>query len=176
MAHSMKVLSVGFVVTMIFSMILTAQTTGRGSLEGVWKVAEIVVTGAVASNVSNPQPGQFIFAKTHYSIMYVPGNQPRSLSKAENETDPEKIAAYDSFVANTGTYEVAGTTLTIRPLVSRYPNFMAGGSSKYQLRLEGTNTVYLTQKSTDLNIRIGQRVAPSSGPVSETRIKLVRVE
>jgi hypothetical protein len=86
-----------------------------------------------------------------------------------------KIAAYDSFVANSGTYEVAGATLTLHPMVARSPNFMAGGVSKFQLRIEGT-TLWLTQKNTDLSLLTGDRVAPSSGPASETRLKLSRVE
>jgi hypothetical protein len=107
--------------------------------------------------------------------MRVPGNQPRSLFKGEDPTNEEKIAAYDSFVANSGTYEVTGATLTLHPMVARSPNFMAGGVAKYQLRIEET-TLWLTQKNTDLSLRIGDRVAPSSGPASETRLKLTRVE
>src|SRR5712692_5501730 len=163
-------------ITLIaFSTVLAAQTAPKKPLEGVWKVVESVVTGANASTNANPQPSLFIFAKTHYSMMLVPGNQPRALFKAQEPTNEEKIPAFDSFIANTGTYEVTGSTLTIRPIVARYPNFMAGGFEKYQFRIEG-NTLWLTDKSTDLNSRIGERVVPSSAPVSETRLKLVRVE
>ena len=154
---------------------VSAQSSKKKPIEGVWKVTEIVVTGAGASNVPNPQPGLIIFARKHYSVMWVPGNQPRSLFKGEDPTNEEKIAAYDSFVANSGTYEVEGATLTLHPMVARSPNFMAGGVSKYQLRIEGT-TLWLTQKNTDLSLRTGDRVAPSSGPASETRLKLTRVE
>ncbi len=163
-------------ITLIaFSTVLAAQTAPKKPLEGVWKVVESVVTGANASTNTNPQPSLFIFTKTHYSMMSVSGNQPRALFKAEQPTNQEKVPAFDSFVANTGTYEVMGSTLTIRPIVARYPNFMAGGFDKYQFRIEG-NTLWLTDKSTDLNYRIGERVVPSSAPVSETRLKLVRVE
>ena len=155
--------------------IVSAQSSTKKSIEGVWKVTEIVVTGEDASSVPNPQPGLIIFTQKHYSVMWVPGNQPRSLFKGENPTNEEKIAAYDSFVANSGTYEVAEGTLTLHPMVARSPNFMGGGISKNQLRIEGT-TLWLTQKNTDLSFRIGDRVAPSSGPASETRLKLSRVE
>jgi len=107
--------------------------------------------------------------------MYVPGNKPRALYKAQEPTNEEKISAFDSLIANTGTYEISGSTLTIHPIVARNPNFMAGGSDKYQFRIEGT-TLTLTEKSTDLNVRIGNRVVPASGPASETRLKLVRME
>ena len=100
--------------------------------------------------------------------MWVPGNQPRSLFKGGDPTNEEKVAAYDSFVANSGTYDVAGETLTLHPMVARSPNFMAGGVLKNQFRIEGT-TLWLIQKNTDLSIPIGERVAPSSGPATETR-------
>jgi Lipocalin-like domain len=165
----------GLTLLVLCTTVVSAQSSKKKPIEGAWKVTEIVVTGANASNVPNPQPGLIIFARKHYSVMWVPGNQPRSLFKGENPTDEEKIAAYDSFVANSGTYEVAGATLTFHPMVARSPNFMAGGVSKSQLRIEGT-TLWLTQKNTDLSIRTGNGVAPSSGPASETRLKLTRVE
>jgi hypothetical protein len=160
---------------LVLCTVVSAQSSTKKPIEGVWKVTEIVVTGANASNVANPQPGLFIFAQKHYSVMWVPGNQPRSLFKGESPTDQEKIAAYDSFVANSGTYEVDGATLTLHPVVARSPNFMAGGVSKSQLRIEGT-TLWLTQKNTDVIVRTGDTAAPSSGPASETRLKLSRVE
>lgn len=164
----------GLTLMVIYTTIVSAQSSTKKSIEGVWKVTEIVVTGD-ASNVPNPQPGLIIFTRKHYSVMWVPGNQPRSLFKGENPTNEEKIAAYDSFVANSGTYEVADGTLTLHPMVARSPNFAAGGVSKNQMRIEGT-TLWLTQKNTDLSLRIGDNVVPSSGPASETRLKLSRVE
>src|SRR5712691_4969992 len=165
----------GLTLLVLCTTVVSAQSSTKKPIEGTWKVTEIVVTGADASNVTNPQPGLIIFAQKHYSAMWVSGNQPRSLFKGKDPTDQEKIAAYDSFVANSGTYEVAGATLTLHPMVARSPNFIAGGVSKFQLRIEGT-TLWLTQKYTDVSIRTGNRGAPSSGPDSETRLKLIRVE
>jgi hypothetical protein len=171
MTRTLKVL---LLVTMLATM-LAAQSSSRGPLEGAWKVAEIVVTGADASNTPNPQPGLSIFTRTHYSFLWVPGNQPRTLFRAEDPSNEEKIMAFDSFVGNTGTYEVSGTTLTIRPMVARFPNCMGGAFMRYQFRVDG-NTLSLTQKSADVNCRIDQRAVPSSAPASETRWKLTRVE
>ena len=70
---------------------------------------------------------------------------------------------------------MTGSSLTTRPILARYPNFMAGGFDKYQFRIEG-NTLWLTEKSADLNTRVGQQIVASSAPASETRLKLVRVE
>src|SRR6185503_8332498 len=101
--------------------------------------------------------------------------EPRSPYKAEEPTTEEKVKAFDSFTANTGTYDVSGSTMTIRPMVARSPNFMAGGSSKYEFRVEGSN-LWLTEKSPDMRYRVGQKVVPPSRPASETRLKLVRLE
>ena len=163
------------VIMVLCGAVLSGQGAAKQSIEGVWKVSGIVVTGAGASTISSPQPGLFIFTRGHYSIMYVPGNQPRTLKKAETETTDEKVAAFDSFLANAGAYEVVGSTITIRPMVARDPNYMVGGFNKYQFRIDG-NTLTLTNKSTDLNMRFGDQVVASKAPASETRVKFVRLE
>jgi hypothetical protein len=167
-------------VAVLFGMIalaatIMAQGSTRGPLEGVWKIAEEVVTGSNASTTTSPQPSLFIFTRTHYSMLRVASAKPRILFKGTDPTTDEKIAAYDTFTANTGTYEISGTTLTVRPIVAKSPNFMAGGFDKYQFRIEG-NTLWLTSLSTDINTRVGDRLVPGAGPASETRRKLIRVE
>ena len=163
------------ILLLLFSAVLSAQSTARKPIEGVWKVVEIVVTGAGASTSSNPQPSLLILTQGHYSQIGVLGDKARTLYKAEEPTNAEKVAAFDSFFGNAGTYEVSGSTLTIHPIVARNPNFMAGGFEKYQFRLEGNN-LWLTDKSSDTSYRIGPRVVPSSAPASETRTKYVRIE
>jgi hypothetical protein len=117
----------------------------------------------------------FIFTKNHCSMMYVPSDRPRALFKAEEPTNADKIPAFDSFLANSGTYEVSCSTLTIRPIVARYPNFMAGGLDQVPIS-NRREDLSLTEKSTDQTSRIGNRVVSSTAPAAETRMKLVRVE
>ena len=162
-------------MSLLVPAVLTAQGPAKKPIEGVWKIAELVVTGANAAKDVNPQPSLLIITQGHYSETGVEGNKPRALYKAEQPTAEEKIAAYDSFYANAGTYEVNGTTLTIHPMVARNPNYMAGGFMKYQFRIEG-NTLWLTNKTSDLNIRVGLKVVASALPANETRTKYVRVE
>jgi hypothetical protein len=149
--------------------------TPRKPMEGVWKVAEVVVTGANAENTPSPQPGLFIFGQKHYSMMWIRGGKARAPYGGEEPTSEEKIQAFDSFTASSGTYEVSGSTITIRPMVARSPNFMGGASSIYQFRVEGDN-LWLTAKSTDMRYRIAGKVVPPTRPPSETRLKLVRME
>jgi len=152
----------------------TSAATAASPVEGAWRVAEVTVTGANPSTTVDP-PSMFIFVKTHYTMMRVIGSQPRAAFKAVNPTTEEKIAAYDSFIANAGTYELSGTTLTVRPVVSKHPNFMGGGFDTYEVRSEG-DTLWLTGKSTNIRYRIGDGLASDPDPADETTLRLVRIQ
>jgi lipocalin-like protein len=142
-------------------------------LEGAWSVVDIRVTGPDSAANTTVQPSLFLFGDKHYSMMRVTGNQPRTLAAKDSATDAEKLAAYNSFVANTGTYEVADSTLTIHPVVARSPNYMSGGSDKYHFRVSG-DTLWLSNTGTDIRTRIGGQLVGPSGPRNATMLVLVR--
>ncbi len=146
-----------------------ASAQSAPSLPGAWRVTEVVVTGANASTNSSPQPSLYVFTRQHYSILSVGGTTARKAAAAPKDparlTDAEKLAQYElwnPFTANSGTYQVSGTTLTTRPLVAKNPGVM-GGTQTREFKIDGT-TLTLIQKSA-----AGQ-------PASETRTKLTRVE
>jgi len=120
-------------------------------LVGAWRITEFSSSGPDTSyTISDPQPSLLIFLTSRYSQMYVPGDEPRELFSgdepvlgAQEPTDAELLTAYGSFIANSGTYEVSGSTITTRPIVAKTPNFMAGGSLSYTYRVEG-DTLWLT--------------------------------
>ena len=138
------------------------------TLEGAWKITEESFESPDASwTDTSPQPSLHIFAKQHYSIMLVPSgpdgrSQPRKLFSDDERTDAEKIAAFDSFIANSGTYEVSDSSLTTRPIVAKNPNFMSGGSLTYIYQIEG-DTLQLT-------------LTPPWAPDTERSVTLVRLE
>lgn len=142
-------------------------------LEGAWSVVSISVTGPDSSISATVQPSVYLFGDKHYSMMRVTGNQPRTLAAKDSMTDAEKIAAYDSFIANSGTYEVADSTLTIHPVVARSPNFMSGGSDKYYFRVMG-DTLWLSNTGADFRTMIGGQVVTPPGERSGTMVVLVR--
>ena len=109
------------------------------------------------------QPSVYLFGDKHYSMMRVTGNQPRTLASKDSMTDAEKIAAYDSFIANSGTYEVADSTLTMHPVVARSPNFMSGGSDKYYFRVSG-DTLWLSNTGADFRTLVGRTGVTPPGP------------
>ena len=140
-------------------------------LEGAWSVVSIRLTGPDSASTT-VQPSLYLFGDKHYSMMRVTGNQPRALAATDSATDAEKLAAYNSFIANTGTYEVADSTLTIHPVVARSPNYM-GGSDKYRFRVNG-DTLWLSNTGTDIRTMIGGQLAPPTGPTNATMLVLVR--
>lgn len=142
-------------------------------LEGAWSIVSIRGTGPDSAPGTTVQPSVYLFGNTHYSMMRVTGNQPRALAATDSVTDAEKLAAYDSFIANTGTYEVGDSTITIHPVVARSPNFMSGGSDKYYFRVSG-DTLWLSNTGADFKTMIGGQLVTPPGAPSTTMLVLVR--
>ncbi len=142
-------------------------------LEGAWSVASIHVSGPDSAASTTVQPSLFLFGDKHYSMMRVTGNQPRTLAATDSPTDAEKLAAYNSFIANTGAYEVADSTLTIHPVVARSPNYMSGGSDIYHFRVSG-DTLWLSNTGADIRTRIGGQLVGPTGTPNATMLVLVR--
>jgi hypothetical protein len=139
-------------------------------VQGVWRVQERTVTGANPSKTTTPQPGIYIFTARHYSLVAIPGASPRPkvdatpTGQGANVTDAQKLAIFPQwlqFQANSGTYEVKGTTLTTKPIVAKNETVMAGPGATYQFKVDG-NMLWLTNKTPD-----GK---------STTELKLARLE
>lgn len=156
---------IGAVLVVGATALPVAQTAA--SLQGAWRVTEIVVTGANAATNTSPQPGLYVFTGQHYSIITV--NTVRknfgNPANAAKLTDAEKMARYeawDAFTANSGAYQISGNTLTTRPMVAKNPGVM-GTSATREFKIDG-KTLTLIQKSA-----AGQ-------PASQTTTKLTRLE
>jgi hypothetical protein len=110
-----------------------------GVLEGAWHVAELKT-----ADVSAQDPASvFLFSGNHYSIAYTNSAAPRiPFAKPDAPTDAERVQAFGTIVANSGTYEVAGDTLVIRPVISKNPNYMGGGEDRFVFRAVG-DTLWL---------------------------------
>ncbi len=93
-------------------------------LAGGWLVTSWTSPEGVRND--SPQRGLFVFAATgQYSMMYVLGDAPRPRYEGESLTDAEKLAAYDSFVANSGRYSVTGNVISYEAYMAKDPNYMA---------------------------------------------------
>jgi hypothetical protein len=132
---------------------LSAQipTGTEKSLQGVWRIAEVISTNASAPSVRNPQPSQIIFTKTRYS--YIAVNQPRpKLAPPANPsklTDAEKIARYEHWAlvtAHSGTYDVRGAVLTFRAAVAKNDAVMCG-TERFEVKSEGEAIMLVSEEN-----------------------------
>ena len=150
------------------------QDQKKTGLEGVWKVAEVVVPPSSPTDkgttITTPQPGLLIFTKGYYSGIAVTGAQPRPAvdppKDPQNLTDAEKIARYDQwrpFLANAGKYEVKGSTLVLHAMVAKNVNVMTSTTPiTWEFKMDGANTFWL--------------IPPSDRATTEPRVKFTRVE
>jgi hypothetical protein len=145
------------------------QDQKKTQLEGVWKVAE-VVPPASKTTITNPQPGLLIFTRGYYSGMAVTADKPRADVAPPKEpgklTDAEKIARYEhwnSFLANAGTYELKGTTVTMNAMVAKNQERMTSAATvTFEIKLEGSNVFWL--------------IPPPDRATTDARVKFTRVE
>jgi len=137
-------------------------------LQGAWQIAEINLTGPSARTITFPEPraNLVIFTAQHYSRVEVQSEAPRPLlADAAKASADELRATWGPFVAEAGTYEAAGGSVTMRPIASKNPAVMGGNVFiRYTFTIAG-NSLTLTQ---DRN-----QNGPFPNPFT---IKAVRVE
>ena len=125
---------------------LSGQAAGRTSVEGVWEVRNITFAKPPANPVNKPT-GLVIFSGNHYSMMFVTNSARPNLPQAEfaKATADQVRAVWGPFTANSGTFQISGTTLTTRATVAKNPGPMAPGAfGENTFKLEG-DTLTLTQ-------------------------------
>ena len=146
---------------------LTDQKLVPNSLRGVWEVSEqsIRSVGGAWSIGTVPYLSLYIFTEKHYSYMFAPGSGPRRLFTGDSNkpTEAEKVAAYDSFVAGSGTYELSGSGLTLKAILHKNPNEMKGEPLAYNVGFDGSKLVLTILK-------------PPFAPDQERRTVLTRLE
>jgi len=140
------------------------------SIDGVWKITHVEITGANPLKVDHPMESLYLFTKGHYAVVQVTGETPRTASPAFKDpakpTDAEKLARYEEwtrFGAQAGTYEVKGAKLVRTPLVAKAVSAVTDGAFDTDLKLTG-DTMVLTGHA-----RAGQ-------PARDTAITLTRVK
>jgi len=113
-------------------------------LEGAWRITGFSFTQRDTSYThTNPQAGLFLFTEGHYSMMWVSIDEPRPLVAGDvpligtlDPTDTEKVASWDTFIAQSGTYEATDSTIMYRPVAAKNANLMAAGGplmDRYEL-------------------------------------------
>jgi hypothetical protein len=147
--------------------------SGGSGLDGAWRALEIVDSDPAIAPLTEPA-SIFIFAGAHYSIMHVTGTQARPRAAAQVFTEAEKVTAFDTFIANSGTLEITGSAFVTRPIVAKNPNFMGGGYDRYEFRVSG-DTLFLTENSADLHFVVNGQTVPWEGTPGVVNYKLLRM-
>ncbi|MFL5295289.1 MAG: hypothetical protein ACJ798_02795 [Phenylobacterium sp.] len=159
------------------AVVLIASATGAAaagakapSIEGVWKVTNVVITGAEPQTIAKPQENLLILSRGHYAQVAVTGDKARTaspaLKTAGKPTDAEKIQRYDEWApvqANAGTYEVKGGKLIRTASVAKNLVAVTGGPTEAEMTLSG-NTMTLTS------------TAPTGQPARVQKLTLTRVK
>ena len=156
-------------VFVLLPVVSLAQQGATSPIDGVWKIAEITTTGANAATNKSPQPSLVIFARGHYSWINVNGTTARKQRAAPATpgklTDAEKIAAFDEWnplTANSGTFELKGSTLSRTLLVAKNVGAMSATTPNVQqVKLDG-NTLWLSGP-------------PANDPKTQITYRLTRV-
>jgi hypothetical protein len=104
-----------------------------GGIDGAWRVTRVKLADVAA--VADPA-SVIMFAGRHYSIMFATETR-TPFAKASEPTQAETLRAYAGFIANSGTYELAGDTIIAHPVIARNPSFMGGGQDRYVFRISG---------------------------------------
>jgi hypothetical protein len=114
-----------FSILTILAIVSAASQTAAAqdvSVQGAWV---LTATADSAGNTNDATlPGLFVFTSTHYSMMFAIGDEPRQRYTTEAPTDADMIAAYKTFVANSGRYQVDGDKVTMRAYLAKNPNYM----------------------------------------------------
>jgi hypothetical protein len=150
----------------------TNPQVSKGPLEGGWLVVDVRFgDGGEHTGIMRAQPGQFIFTPTRYAAVWVTQTEPRALSASHFQPTPDEIIAhYRSVAANSGTYEVSGSRITIRPIVAKLPDF-AGGQLTYEYRIDGDMLFLDAVEETSSG-----GIVPANYDATRERLKLRRVE
>lgn len=119
-----------------------AMAQESASFDGAWKVVERWGNNPNAGDwkAENIQPSVYLFSGGYYSVTAVGGEEPRpQIPEGKNRgslTAEEAIAIWGPYTSNSGTFEVSGSEVTMRPIVALNPEFMDGGSATYTYRFD----------------------------------------
>ena len=140
----------------------------RESIQGVWQVVEVTITGPGARTIAipEPRPNLTIITGKHYSRVEDQSERPRPIPTDVTKANADELrAVWGPFVGEAGTYEVTDNRLTMRPIAAKNPAVMGSGVFiTYSYKLDG-DTMWVTQQR--------NQNGPFANPVT---VKVVRVE
>ncbi|HVH26077.1 MAG TPA: hypothetical protein VM818_04935 [Vicinamibacterales bacterium] len=148
------------IVTAVTSVALSqGKPSAAATIQGVWKTTSAITTGANPTTDTDIPASIVIYTRNHFSIVEMNNGRQQPAPAPPKDpaklTDAEKLARYEDWLAvtaNSGTYEIKGTTLIRRQLVAK--GSPAAGQKTYEdavreLRFEGNDKMFQTVKAAD---------------------------
>jgi hypothetical protein len=138
-----------------------AQASRSANLTGVWRTVE--ARDAAGRDITDRgERNMYIFTQHHFSIAWAEIQRPK-IRGVPN--DSQKVAMWQEFGFQAGTYEISGDTLTLRSEVAKSPQAMEPRSFQKFLMTPAGSAIWL------------QLVADNAGPLlHQERVRLVRAE
>jgi hypothetical protein len=117
----------------------------RSPLRGVWRVTQLTTTGPDGKITRTPQPMLTIFTDKYYSFFWIQSDKPRPQIKDRATASADELrATWGAFSGQAGTYELSGSTVTVRPTVAKDPDIMNPGVALIYSVKFGGDTLELT--------------------------------
>jgi hypothetical protein len=132
----------------LFVILMLSGFAAAQDVAGAWRLDEI--NGADGKTAKFTNPNIYLFTKGHFSIIRVEGDKPRSTDPWMEMTRDQVIDAYiKQFTASGGTYDMKGSTLTMKTTIAKNPAFMARANwISYTVKFTG-QTMTLTAAATN---------------------------
>ncbi len=123
---------------------LISAQPAQNPLTGVWKLTAYIQDG-VEGTTFPAQPGIYIFTDKYFSIVAISGRQPRPEADPSTATDKDILASWRPLVAQSGTYETSGTTVTMHPAVAKQAERMRANCQWTLTYRLDANTLLITE-------------------------------
>ena len=130
----------------VVAIFLGTSANAQNSLNGAWLATELVITGGDKAGVYTDLESIIIFSEEHFSMFTNVGERPDFLNSEARVTDQQKIDLYESFVANSGVYNVSRGTL-IRQLVFAENPRDIGSTVESEYQRNGDTLIITTKDS-----------------------------
>jgi hypothetical protein len=132
----------------LFVILMLSGFAAAQDVAGAWRLDEI--NGPDGKTAKFTSPNIYLFTKGHFSIIRIEGDKPRSTDPWMEMTREQVIDAYiKQFTASGGTYDMKGSTLTMKTTIAKNPAFMARANwISYTVKFTG-QTMTLTAAATN---------------------------